>query len=305
MHGSPAAYDRAHGDPVRAAGDPAEPSGAAHAVFSGEWMHVFDKGAEGERGPTAASARDEDAAAPGSPVPPSPERLAGVLGMLGLAEPTLSGVLEHLVGRAGDLVPQADGVVLVVARPDGGREQAVVGPGADAVERLQRDLAEGPAPDAVTSGRVLLSADLAAEPRWPGLAARVGATGVRSALCVPLGVPGEVLGHVGVYAAGPAAFGDRERHLAARWAATAARACAEALGADEERRAGRARLAGDDRAALDRAVAVLADGQGVGPEEALAVLALMARTEQRDLAAVARAVVDAPADDAGPGGAGG
>ena len=262
-------------------------------------MHVFDKGAEVERGPTAGSAADE--VAPARPTGPASDGVAGVLGMLGVAEPALAGTLEHLAALAADLVAQADGLVVVVHRAGGPSEVVEAGSGAGAVERLQRDLADGPAPDARRSGRVLLSGDLAAEPRWPRLAARVGATGLRSALCIPLSVRGTVLGHVGVYAVDPDAFDDRERHLALRWSGTAAQACTEALRAEDARETLRSGLPAERRVEVDRAVAVLVAEEAVGPAEALAVLQLMARTEGRDLVAVARAVVAAgPGDDAAP-----
>ena len=183
--------------------------------------------------------------------------------------------------------------MVVVDRPEvgSGAGRAATGWGAGAVERLQRDLAEGPALEARRTGRVQVSADLAVEARWRRLSAAVGQTGMRSALCVPLAASGVVLGHVGAYAAVPDAFGDRERHLAVRWSGAAVRECAEALRADEDRRALRLHLDPEQRAEVDRAFAVLAADQGVGTDEALAVLVLMARAEQQDLVAVCRAVV--------------
>ena len=250
---------------------------------------MFDKGAEVERGPTGGP--DPDDVAP-SPPPGAPtHRLAGVLGMLGVAEPSLARALEHLAEGAAALVPRADGVVVAVDRPGGGRERCATGTETARVERLQHDLAEGPSLDARRTGRVLLSSDLVAEPRWPRLAARVGPAGLRSALCVPLSADGVVLGHVGAYAAASGAFGDRDRHLVLRWSGAAAQACAQALRADDAREALRTGLAMADRFEVDRAVALLVAEQEVGADEALSVLQLMAATEGHDLVVVARAVV--------------
>ncbi|SDS26914.1 ANTAR domain-containing protein [Friedmanniella luteola] len=246
-------------------------------------MHVFDEGGA-ERGPAGGPAPAGATHATSTADP-----AAGVLAMLGAVGPTLADTLQHLAGLAATLAPQADGIALVVLRPDGGDERALTGCAATP-ERLQAELAEGPALDATRGGAVVGSADLAADDRWPGLAARVAAAGPRSALCVPLVRHGGVLGHVGAYADAADAFGDRERHLAARWAGAAAEACSEALLAEQERRTRLLELDGDERAAVDRAVAALAAQDGVGPDEALAVLEMLARTEQEDLVAVARAV---------------
>ena len=210
-------------------------------------------------------------------------------------------MLRLLAEQAAALVPAADGVVVAVRRRDGRRELEATADAARAVDALQLGLREGPLLDCTGAGRASLSPDLARDARWPRLAASLGTSEVRSAVCVPLCVDGLPLGTLSAYADADEAFDERAGRLLGRLASAAAPVLADVLALDAVRGpALHLRLEAADRGVVDQAVAVLREEEGVGPEEALAVLQLLGRTEHPDLGAAARAVVGVRTGGAGP-----
>lgn len=239
-------------------------------------------------GPPAAPAGDQRA---------SRAEVVSLLAMVGAAQVGLPDVLEHVAERALALVPAADGVVVAVRRPSGAVEVAATEADARGVDALQRGLREGPVLDAVTAGLPVGTGDLSGDGRWPRLASSVGTLDVRSALSLALAVDGTVLGTVTAYARRRDSFpADEDEHAAAvllaRFAAEVGDEVEAALGLERARALTvQGELAEADRPAVDRALDLLADEHGVGSEEALAVLALLGRTEEQDLPTAAHAVL--------------
>ena len=255
-------------------------------------MHLFDRSDD----PAQAS----PAAAWGPASPPRGDRagqLVSLLEMVGAAELSLADVLRHLVEEAAAELLAGVGVVAAVRRPDSRREQvATTGP-AHRADELQLGLREGPVFDCLSERHPVTSADLTRDPRWPRLARSVGelADGARSAVCVPLPLDGLGSGTLSAYATDENA--DDEQQTAAlllRLATAAGPAVADVLVLDQARRLTvQLHLPGSDRRAVDEAIGVLMGQNGVGREEALAVLQTLGRTEHEDLGSVARAVVAA------------
>jgi GAF domain-containing protein len=216
--------------------------------------------------------------------------------MVAAAELTLVDVLRHVAGEAAGRLPAADGVLVAARRHDDSRELVATTDLAAAVDELQLGLREGPVLDAVASRGVVVSPDLARDDRWPRLAGSLGTSGLHSALCVALTADDVPLGTVSVYAREPDAFDERARELAVRLATSAGSTVGDVLVLDRLRRLTlQLHLEGSDSTAVDEAIAVLMEENGVGTDEAIAVLQMLGRTEHEDLVVVARAIVAARA----------
>ena len=261
--------------------------------YSGEWMHVFDR-SDDPAVPAAGGVAEADEPTPGDPAWPPVEQLRSLLEMVAATELTLVDVLRHVADEAVRGVPRADGVLVTVRRHDDSRELVGTTDLATTVDELQRGLREGPVLDALAGRDVVTSPDLTQEDRWPRLASAIGTSSVRSALCVPLAATGVPLGTLSLYARAADVFDDHARRLTARLARSAGPTVADVLVLDQVRRLTlQLHLEGSDRSAVDEAIAVLMDENGVGTDEALAVLQMLGRTEHEDLVTVARAIVAA------------
>ena len=262
-------------------------------------MHLFERFDDhAEAGPA------------GGPEPASPEsaeragQLASLLEMVAAAELSLVDVLRHLAEEASSGLPEGAGVVVAARRPDGRRELVASTGAARAVDALQLGLREGPLLDCTVERHQVASPDLTGDERWPRLAGSAGAVdgGMRSALCVPLVVDGVPLGTLSAYAPVEQAFDERAGRRLVRLAAAAGPPVADVLVLDQARRLTfQLHLQGSDRGAVDEAIGVLMEENGVGTEEALAVLQMLGRTEHEDLAVVARAIVAGRAAEQRPG----
>lgn len=68
-----------------------------------------------------------------------------------------------------------------------------------ALESAQEEAAEGPCVDAVVHGRLVASADVATDVRWPRLADALADTSVHAVLGVPITLAGSTVGALNVY----------------------------------------------------------------------------------------------------------
>lgn len=217
-----------------------------------------------------------------------------LLSMVGGVEGTVADSLAHVMERAAHALPVADGVCVAVEGLDGRRRRVATADVVAELDDLQEDLREGPCVEAVARRRPVVSADLLSDPSWPSLAASLGEGTVHSVLVVPLLAPYGVIGTLAMYAFVRSAFDDRSRQLGVRLAASAAQTVRHALVLERVRRLTfQWHLGSPDRVPIRRAIAVLMEENGVGRDEAYAVLQLLGRTEHDDLVAVARAIVAA------------
>ncbi len=217
-----------------------------------------------------------------------------LLGMVGAVEVTVADALAHVAERAAHALPVADGACVAVEGLDGHRQRVVTADRVAELDDLQKNLSEGPCVEAAARRRPVISADLPADPSWPGLTAALPEGALRSVLVVPLLGPSGVLGTLALYAFARSAFDDRSRQLGVRLAASAARTIRRALLLERVRRlTSQWHLASADRAPIGRAISVLMEEYEVGPDQAYAVLQLLGRTEHDDLVTVARAIVAA------------
>jgi ANTAR domain/GAF domain len=238
------------------------------------WPPLDDEAGAGRLGGTAAAgALDRPA--------------AGATRLDGLADAL------HEVVDAAALLLRADGSGLMLADQAGAlRWVTASGEAEQAFERAQRDLGEGPCVDAFALGRVVWTADLRSDPRWPRLGPAGAGNHIRGVLSVPVGIPGQHLGTVNALTHGPRVWTEAD--------ATAAKALAAVIGrllgsASEARHRGDlvAQLQGtlDSRILVEQAKGVLMEREGLSAQAAFERLRRQARARSRKVDEVAREVI--------------
>lgn len=212
------------------------------------------------------------------------DRLGRVVG----AEGGTQAAADAVVAAALHLVPGARQAGLTVVRAY--RHLVTVAATSElpaAVDRAQLAAGEGPCLEAVYASRTAVVPDTDAEPRWPAFASSARDLGVRSALSVPLHVPGRGPGALTLLSDQPHAFDEQSAQVALLLAPYAA-AAAERSGADD----GPARpLSADDT--VDLATGIVMARYGMTSAHASALLARLSSEDARALHGLAAEVVGA------------
>jgi hypothetical protein len=116
--------------------------------------------------------------------------------------------LSQLGDRARQAVPGAEAAAVILLRDGTPVYQSSTG-FAQAVDRIQYRIGQGPCVDAAVCGRTTASGALGAgESRWPQFVAATRELAVASVLSLPLLVENEVIGSVNLYSRQLDAFGD-------------------------------------------------------------------------------------------------
>ena len=200
--------------------------------------------------------------------------------------------LERVMGAARGLF-SVSGVGLMLV-DDGGSLRYVLGsdPAAQALERAQEDLVEGPCVDSFVLGEHVRTDDLIADPRWPRLGARLAGAGVRAVLGVPTGLGGVPAGSLNVYRDTPYAWDDSDEEAIATYAGIVEGVLAGAVAARRgERIVGQLQAALDRRVVIERAVGLLMGRLDTDAVGAFGALRRAARADRRRVADVAEDVL--------------
>lgn len=145
------------------------------------------------------------------------DTLLGLLDRLDLAHGDLEERVDEAVTTA-QTVLRVDGTGLLLATSAG--EFAVVGasnPAAAALEHAQRDLGDGPGPDATRRGVVVAVPDLQRDPRWPSLAERMDPQ-VHAVLAAPVWFDGRTAGNLNALCFAPRAWSREDAHTLTAYA---------------------------------------------------------------------------------------
>ncbi|HEY6478871.1 MAG TPA: GAF and ANTAR domain-containing protein [Streptosporangiaceae bacterium] len=167
------------------------------------------------------------------------------------------------------------------------------------VNGLQYSLGEGPCLTALADGRPAHSPDLTAELRWPRFAAAAVASGIQSALSLPLIAQDQVIGALNLYARQRAAFGPEQTRQAEKFAENAAGALA--LG---QRLVSYAQLTDQlraslgSRAVIDQAVGIIMAQERWTQAQAFAALRTASQNRNVKLRALAEEIVTRVAGEA-------
>ncbi|GAA1760764.1 GAF domain-containing protein [Kocuria aegyptia] len=223
--------------------------------------------------------------------PATPTHLTGLL----LSVQDVAAAMHHLACAAQQGVPDASGTGISLLDEDGtGSVVASTGTAAGAAGALQHGLGTSPCLSARTTGEVQRIDDTGTDSRWPKWQSAAAGVGIRSALSTPLVRRGHRLGALTVHASTPGAFGAAEERLLGLLADAAATLLGAAHAVDAPVRLSipwEETL--DPRELMGLAAGVLMARDQLTPEAARAALAEEAGTQDRGVAEVAAATVDA------------
>jgi GAF domain-containing protein len=196
----------------------------------------------------------------------------------------ISRIVQYAVATVG--TPYA-GVTLL--RP--GRRLESVGatdPVVGAADRLQHDLQEGPCLEAAVDRHthVLLSADLAADDRWPQWGPKTAALGLRAILSAELRTGDRRLGALNLYGGQPRQFSNDDAATAHLFAAHATLALTAASTVEG------LQTALDTRTEIAQAQGILMERFDLGGDRAFEVLRRYSQNTNMKLYEVARFVID-------------
>ena len=162
----------------------------------------------------------------------------------------------------------------------------------DEIHALQHRVSEGPCLDAITQRVILYADDIASDPRWPRFGPHVSASGIRSALALPLAAEG-CLGALNLYARYPAAFGVVDRAKGVILASLTSLAVSAARShEDEERRTEHLHAALTTREVIGQAQGILMERERISAGQAFDVLRRASQHLNRKLRDVAQDLVD-------------
>lgn len=217
-------------------------------------------------------------------------RLSGLL----LAEETVQTALGLVTSLAVDTVAGAAGAGVTLV--DGSAELQSAAATSELVARadaLQYELGEGPCLTAVFGQQVVHVDDLEQDHRWPRWREAALPLGLRSSVSAPLLARGQCQGAVKVYGQQAAAFSSGAVGLMGRFGEQAAILISNVSSlTDAAQLSDSLRAALRSRNTIALATGVLMERQGLTEEQAFLRMVDDARTEQRELATRAQAVVD-------------
>jgi ANTAR domain/GAF domain len=165
-----------------------------------------------------------------------------------------------------------------------------------AVDALQHECGEGPCLDAITHRIVFYAEDLSTDLRWPQFAPRAAATGIRSALALPISADAQ-LGAVNLYARFPIAFGVMDRAKAAILVSLASLALSVANSQEDQvRRTLTFQSALSSREIIGEALGILMEREKISADQAFDILRRASQHLNIKLREVAQNLVDTGED---------
>jgi transcriptional regulator with GAF, ATPase, and Fis domain len=189
------------------------------------------------------------------------------------------------VSAAGVLLTDQRGALRVVAAST---EQTRL------LELLQLQTDQGPCPECFHTGRPIVVADLtAATGRWPRFAAEARKAGFASVHAVPMRLRTGVIGALNLFHTQPGALDEATLRLGQALADVATIGLLQARAIrQQETLAEQLQTALNSRVVIEQAKGVLAERRHVDMDQSFTLLRSTARTNNRRLSDLARAVVD-------------
>jgi GAF domain-containing protein len=162
------------------------------------------------------------------------------------------------------------------------------------LEEVEAEFGEGPCTDSFVNDVVTSTTDLAADPRWPRVAAAVGPLGVHAVLGLPIRLGGIPAGTLDVYRREPHEWDATEHAALRRYGELVGMALAAALAAERTGELShQLQYALDHRIVIERAVGFLMARNSLDAVGAFNVLRRIARDDRRKVGDVARELLDA------------
>jgi GAF domain-containing protein len=202
------------------------------------------------------------------------------------AEPTLQQTLDRVVELAVEMVEGAHSAGVSLVTRGHVESPAVSDPLVAKGDALQYDLGEGPCLEAIRDAAIVLSPDVAADPRWPRWApAAERELGVRSMLAVQLYTSDNAHGALNLYATTRNAFDEEAQHLATTFAAVAAAAISAARTEEQ------LQSAVQTRTLIGQAQGIIMERYRLSDARAFAVMSRVSQDSNIKLVDVAREIV--------------
>ncbi|MGH2856712.1 MAG: GAF and ANTAR domain-containing protein [Solirubrobacteraceae bacterium] len=161
------------------------------------------------------------------------------------------------------------------------------------LEVRQQEIGHGPCVDSLTLDRVITTADLAVDHRWPGLTPELPDRGVRAVLGVPVHVDRVPVGSLNVYHHRPGEWDPSEISALEAYSGLIESLLVAALQAHHRGQlAEQLQHALNHRVVIERAVGVIMGRHNLGAVAAFNKLRSTARSSQRKVADVAAEILD-------------
>jgi GAF domain-containing protein len=214
--------------------------------------------------------------------------LAGLL----LYSDTVEELLQSVVELSTRTVESTRTAGLTIRRDDRVFSVATADDLAAQLDERQYERDAGPCLNALETGEVVESDDLAVDERWDGYPAIAVAHGIRSILSTPLIVAGKPVGVLNLYASHPQAFDETDRRLAGLLAGQAAIAVTVAMRHhDQVTLSENLRNALASRATIDQAIGIVIARRRCSADEAFATLRALSQSRNVKLRIVADELV--------------
>lgn len=199
----------------------------------------------------------------------------------------LQDTLDSALTMARATTAACDGVAVRLVRRGATPEvAAVAGPLARAVEEVQTESGEGPGLDVAGSHRLVVSPDLAVDPRWRVFGPRaVASAGARSVLCVGLADAERPVGSLDLFGRSSGGFSDDAQRRCALLAVHIGIAVSAA------RRADNLAVALSSRTLIGQATGVLMERYGIDAGHAFSTLQRISSVHNLKLRELAARVV--------------
>jgi PAS domain S-box-containing protein len=202
---------------------------------------------------------------------------------------SLAEALHEIIAAAIPLL-RADGVGLMLADRQGAlRWVTATNQAEQAFEQAERDLGEGPCIDAYTGGRVIWTADLRSDPRWPRLGPAARTNQIRGVLSAPVVLDDRPIGTCNALTSTARGWTEADAGAVSAFATVLGRLIGSITDArDKAELTAQLQYALNSRVLVEQAKGVLMEREGVDAERALELLRRRARSSERKLVDVAR-----------------
>ncbi len=208
-------------------------------------------------------------------------------------EEALDDTLQRVADLACRNIGGADVAGVTLLR-DGKPTTAVfTDPTSPEIDSAQYETGVGPCLDAFRHQQVFGVPSTTEDEKWPPFSQACVEHGIMSTLSLPLGVRGNGIGALNLYAREPAAFSEEQEQVGMMFAAQASVALANAqLYNSAYRLTQQLQEALTSRAIIDQAKGILMGQHGVGAAEAFELLRRQSQRENRKLRELAQELVD-------------